>query len=128
MARNVITKFRQFLPGAGRDANGNPVQGKTKVTGDVVVTSYVQQGEDLSPRDVGLTTIDSLTLRVVGEAKNNDGLSTRQAIYSDTTSQFYLIQTNQAEASTIAQKLAAGATETVQFVAEGDSAHNVELL
>jgi hypothetical protein len=125
MARDVKVRFHTFLPGAGFDASGNPKQGKTRVVGEVDVTSYARGGEALSAIDVGLNTIDSLTLRVGDETGDPSATRRRQAIYSKSVSQFYLVDTTTAG---VPNERADAATETVEFVAEGDSAADPELL
>lgn len=125
MAKNVKIRFHSFLPGVGFDSSGNPKQGKTRVTGQISVTSYVKGGESLPARDLGLTTVDALSLRVADESGNASAQSLRAAVYVKSVNQFYLIDI----ASTGTPTEYAGArTETVEFVAEGDSAHDVELV
>jgi hypothetical protein len=125
MARTVNRTFKQFLPGAGSDVSGSPKQGKTRVVGRVNVTSYARGGEALSPNDIGLSTIDHIDLKVVGQVSNADGIATREAKYSNSTSQFYLIDVAVAGDKT---QMAAAATEAVTYDAFGDSANDVELL
>ena len=64
MANDVKIRFRSFLPGAGFDSAGNPKQGKTRVVGQVAVTSYAS-GESLSAQDVGLSSIDFMELKLL---------------------------------------------------------------
>lgn len=125
MAKSIKTRFRKFLPGAGFDSNGSPVQGKTRVVGLVDVTSYTGgAGEPLTPRDLGLTAIDALTLRVKNEVPGGDGKHSREAVYADDTERFYLVNVNAAGSRT---HFAGAATAEVEFDAFGDSAHDVEL-
>ena len=124
MASDVKPRFKSFLPGAGFDSAGNPKQGKTRVVGTVSVTSYTVGGEALSAIDVGLTALDAISLRVTDETGSTSGDRRREALYSASTGQFYL--NNITTAGVSAQYLAA-ATEELQFVAEGDSADDVEL-
>lgn len=124
MATNVKTRFRKFLPGAGFDANGSPVQGKTRVVGRLEVTSYTRGGEPLTPRDIGLTTIDSIDIRVENEVAGPGAEVTREARYSLTDEVFYLTTTD--SDGTRLEATGAG-TENLQFDAFGDSAHDVEL-
>ena len=125
MANDVKIRFKSFLPGAGKDSSGNPKQGKTKVVGEIDVTSYARGGEDLDAIAVGLNTIDHINLRVADETGDPSGATERRALFDKSTSQFYLV--NKGEGGT-ASEYAAAATETVEFVAEGDSANDVELL
>jgi hypothetical protein len=125
MANDVRVRFKSFLPGAGFDSSGGAKQGKTRVVGTVTVTSYNgESGEPLSAVDVGLSTIDSITLRVREEYNTGSG-TVRTAPYSTSTGQFYL-QTTLMTTGAIS-KVATAATETLEFVAEGDSANDVEL-
>lgn len=120
MAKNVEVRSKQALPGAGRDSNGAPVQGKTKVTGVIEVTSYTQGGENLTPSDLKLDAIDFLNLRFVNEmTSNSPGQGVRRAYYSDAAQQFYCSRTRTAGGES---ELAAGASFVLRFVAEGDSA------
>jgi hypothetical protein len=129
MARNVQPRFRSFLPGAGFDANGNPKQGKTRVVGVISVTSYEGgSGESLKARDIGLSNIDFIQLRVSDEASgeySGGAPLQRNVVYSKSTGHFYLH--NEALAGDKTGVANAG-TETVEYVAEGDSIADVELL
>lgn len=124
MANDVKIRFRSFLPGGGRDSSGNAKQGKTRVVGEISVTSYTKGGENLAPVDVGLTTIDAINLRVHDQTSHPSAQEQRQALYNQTNDQFYLITVSSAG---VPIEYANAATETVEFVAEGDSAHDVEL-
>lgn len=125
MASDVYVRFRSFLPGAGFDSSGNNKQGKTRVVGMVDVTSYAGGGgESLAPVDLGLTTIDFLAMRPVNEVPGGDGKHKREAVYAADSDKFYLINVDAAGSRT--HESAATAME-VEFVAEGDSAHDVEL-
>jgi hypothetical protein len=125
MAKNV--KFRQvsFLPGAGYDSTGNPKQGKTRVTGIVSVTAYAPGNERLSARDIGLTNIDFINLRVSDETGHENAQSVREVNYVKSVGIFYLIDVS---SGGVRDERASGATETIEFVAEGDSARDVELV
>lgn len=127
MASDVKIRFRSFLPGGGFDSSGNPKQGKTRVVGEVAVTSYVgSSGEPLSAIDVGLSAVDAITLRVSEEAAGDFSghALTRGAVYAKGSGHFYLF-TVDTDGDRVGYT--AAATETVEFVAEGDSAHDVEL-
>jgi hypothetical protein len=128
MATDVKIRFRSFLPGGGFDSSGNAKQGKTRVVGEVDVTSYDGgEGEPLKPVDVGLNAIDAITLRnaeeISGGLSGGDA-SRRGVVYAKGSGHFYLFTTDGAGTIT---PLASGGTETIEFVAEGDSAHDVEL-
>ena len=125
MASDVKIRFRQFLPGVGYDSSGNPKQGKTKVTGIISVTSYAPGNEALTPRDVGLTTIDFIQLRVSDETGHPNAQNERGVTYVKSVQQFYLLDVSSAG---VRDERASGSTETVEFLAEGDSAHDVELV
>ena len=124
MANDVRVRFKSHLPGGGFDSSGGAKQGKTRVVGSVTVTSYVQHGENLSAIDLGLTTIDAISLRVSDSTGDVEGQSRRDVNYDKSVGQFYLSNRNRAGAS--AAYLAA-ATETLEFDALGDSAGDVEL-
>jgi hypothetical protein len=119
MSRTLRIRFKTFLPGTGFNAAGNPKQGKQRVVGKVHVTNYQRDGENLSPADVGLRTIDYISL-TVDEAMTGSGGEARTAHYSSSAQQFYILEG--------AGKLAATADPVVSFVAEGDSAEDVEIL
>lgn len=123
-ASDIKIRFKSFLPGAGRDSAGDPVQGKTRVVGEVDVTSYTVGGEALAAVDVGLSAIDFLQLNVKEQTGSTSGDRRREALYSASTGQFYL---NNITTAGVSAQYAAAATESVQFVAEGDSASDVEL-
>jgi len=122
MARSIRETFRQYLPGAGKDTLGNPKQGKTRVVGEISVTSYTSGGEALSPRDFGLTRIDWMNLRVRNAVAGP--ASRRIAEYSQSDDVFYLYEVSNTGG---ADQYTAAATETVEYSAEGDSAYDVEL-
>jgi hypothetical protein len=107
---------------------GNPKQGKTRVTGDINVTSYSGgEGEPLNSNDLGLETIDAILLRVADEASggySGGAPSSREVIYTKSTGHFYLFERALAGDRT---GMASAATEVVEYVAEGDSALDVEL-
>jgi hypothetical protein len=132
MTRVVRETFRQFLPGAGRDVLGNPKQGKTRVSGDINVTSYQGgEGEPLSAADLGLSRIDSVTLRCADE---NSGAMTavagggtapiRQVSYTKSVEIFYLYWV---DSDGQIDGMDAADSEVVEYVAEGDSAYDIEL-
>lgn len=125
MATTVKETFRQFLPGAGRDVSGQPKQGKTRVVGQLDVTSYSKGGESLKAEDIRLTKIDAINLRVREEIGSGSGQQVRQVVFSPSAEQFYLfIRDHDGDFA----ERAAASTETVEYVAEGDSAFDVELL
>lgn len=125
MARTVKPTFKQWIPGSGRSTGGTPVQGKTRTVGRVSVTSYTTGGVDLKPADVGLSSIDYIQVNVVEGVSSADQKVTRHAAYSQSAQQFYLFTSDKDGDKTA---YAAAATEEVSFVAEGDSAMDVELL
>lgn len=125
MASDVYIRFRQSLPGVGFDSSGNAKQGKTRVVGRIGVTSYAGGGgEALAAQDVGLTTIDTIYLRPLHEVPGGDGKHKREAVYAADSERFYLVNVDAAGSRT---HEAATTAMTVEFVAEGDSAHDVEL-
>ncbi len=131
MANDVKIRFRSFLPGAGFDSSGSAKQGKTRVVGEIDVTAYSGgDGEPLNPVDVGLTVIDHINLRVADE--NSGALSAaagggmapmRDVSYTKSTGHFYLFTVN----SDGQIGVLSNATESLEFDAFGDSAHDVEL-
>lgn len=123
MARTITVRRREALPGGGFDASGNPKQGKRKVVGSVAVTSYVSGGVAMTPADIGLATIDFISLKHADEAANAEGRGSRWVNYCNTTSDFYIVQ--QVGTTEVA---ATGGTHTVTFTAEGDALDGVELL
>lgn len=126
MAKNVNFRFRSFLPGAGFDSTGAPKQGKTRVVGVINVTSYSGEGgEPCSARDLGLSNIDAINVRVADEHQGDSTGILRLVSYTKSTGHFYLYTQVAAGDRT---QVAAAATETVEFDALGDSAQDVELL
>jgi hypothetical protein len=128
MAIQVKETFRQFLPGAGRDTLGNPVQGKTRVVGNIYVSSYLGgEGEPLPATKLGLSSINSITMRVgeeISGAMSSGAAHTRGVVYAKSTAHFYLF--NCATAGDLTG-YAKGGTETIEYTAEGDSSYDVEL-
>jgi hypothetical protein len=124
MTKSVRETFRQFLPGAGKDTTGNPKQGKTRVVGQINVTSYTTGGEALTPRQLGLERINWINLRCQNEVGAPDAGEVRKAAYNQTDDVFYLYR--RADGGEV-NEYADAATETVEYQAEGDSAYDVEL-
>jgi len=121
MATDVKIRFRSFLPGSGYDGSGNARQGKTNVRGRIEVTSYTKGGETLKPQDLGLNTVDDLTLSCEEPFTSPDPASGwRWASWSRAAQQFYVIQ------ETV--EVAGGTVLNLTFDAFGDSAHDVEML
>jgi len=124
MAKSVRETFRQYLPGGGKDTLGNPKQGKTRVVGEIEITSYVQSGETLTPRELGLTRMDWVDLRCRDEVLANKAATRRYASYNQTDDVFYLYTV---ASNGNVNEYANAATETIEYSAEGDSAYDVEL-
>jgi len=122
MARTIRETFRQFLPGSGRDTLGNPKQGKTRVEGQIAVTSYVSGGEALAPTELGLSRIDWINLRPTNAVAGPS--SYRIAPYSQVNDVFYLYKVGE---SGIPDEYDDADTETLEYQATGDSAYDVEL-
>ena len=129
MANVVKIRFKSYLPGGGFDSSGAAKQGKTRVVGEVDVTSYGGQGgERLTAIDLGLTAIDSIHLRV-GEEANGDQGPVREVVYAKGSGHFYLYLTSGMGAGTLESAgVAAAQTENLEFDALGDSAADVELI
>ncbi len=123
MANDVKIRFKSHLPGGGFNSSGDPKQGKTRVVGEIDVTSYVH-GENLSAIDIGLTAIDSISLRIADETGSAGAQTNREVLYVKSVAQFYVNTVSQAGV-----KLGAtgAGTETIEFDALGDSAEDVEL-
>ena len=126
MANDVKIRLKSFLPGAGFSSAGAAKQGKTRVVGTVSVTSYDgEEGEAFKAVDVGLSTIDALSIRVRDQIDGSfPGAKNRDVLYSQSTGHFYLLTR---VATGVALGVVAGSTETLEFIAEGDSASDVEL-
>ena len=126
MAHDVKPRFTAHLPGAGFDSSGSPKQGKTRITGLIDVTSYGgAAGEALDAIAIGLSSIDAITLRPVDEVPGTSGGTVkREAVFSVNTSTFYLVDITGAGSRSF---VSSGSAVEVEFVAEGDSSHDVEL-
>ena len=121
MATDVKIRFRSFLPGSGYNSSGNPRQGKTNIRGRIECTSYTKGGESLTPTDLGLTTIDDLTLTLEEPLTGNDpAQAVRTVYYSRSAQQFYVAVDN--------VELTGATNLNLTFDAFGDSAHDVEQL
>jgi hypothetical protein len=124
MAKSVRETFRQFLPGAGRDTLGNPKQGKTVVYGEIYVSDYTSGGEPLTARQLSLSRIDWLNLRVSEEVSGEAAATVRKAGFVKSQNIFYLY--TRADGGEV-NEYADDATETLEYQACGDSAYDVEL-
>ena len=124
MSRTISVRRRSSLPGAGFDASGNPSQTKEQVVGRITVTNYVNQGENLSAADLGLTVIDNLQLTLSeGLAGNTTGR--RSVVYSAASAQFYVMVDGGASGD---DPVATTSDPVVYFLAEGDAVRRPELL
>lgn len=119
MARTIAIRFKRPHPGVGFDSAGNPKQGKVEVCGSISVTTYSAGGESLTPRDIGLSTIDWIDLNHANQAGGQQGSESRNVLYNFATQDFY-IREGVAPAN--------AGSHTVVFLAAGDSASDVELL
>ncbi len=119
MANTVKVRFRSFLPGSGFDSGGNPKQGKQEVRGKIEVTNYSHGGENLTPADVGLSTIDYIDIKYDNAVGGNDGGNARLVHYSHVDNQFYVLEDH--------VQIAVTRDPVLSFAAFGDSAHDVEL-
>lgn len=122
MAIQFNETFRQYLPGAGKATDGSVKQGKTRVVGQIAVDTYTADGESLAPVQLGLSSIDAIQFRVRDETDRADGLSRTGVAYATDSEVFYLYSEN----STGAKSTPSG-DFTVEVIAEGDSAFDVEL-
>lgn len=123
MAKTVATRFRSSLPGAGFDSAGAAKQGKRRVVGTISVTSYGSGGESLSAADVGLSTIDFISIKHADEAAGTEGRGGRMVRYCFSTADFYIVQ----DIGAVNAQPATGTTHALRFEATGDSADDVEL-
>ena len=123
MARTIKTRVRSALPGAGFDSSGNAKQGKRRVNGEISVTSYGTGGESLTAADLGLATIDFISLKHAEEASGANGAAPRLVLYAAATADFYIVQ----EGGTTGFDPASGTTHTVYFDASGDALDGIEL-
>lgn len=119
MAKTVQTRFRSALPGAGFDSSGAARQGKRRVVGQISVTSYGNVGESLTPADIGLSTIDYISIRHENQAGGKEGRESRVVNYNFTSQDFYIVTGLGVGAPT--------ATHTLQFDAIGDALDAPEL-
>jgi hypothetical protein len=120
MGNTVQQRFHRPLPGGGVDVNGNPKQGKVEVRGKITVTNYAHGGEDLTPADLGLVTIDWIDLKCDEPIGGNDGGQVREAHWSASAQQFYVLQDN--------VQIAATADPVLSYNAFGDTVRDAELL
>lgn len=114
MSNTVAIKFRSYLPAQGFDGNGLPSSRKQMVVGEISVTS-LSNGESLSPADVGLETIDRIEMTLKEPIGGASGAEPRDAHYSFSAQEFYVLQDNDAANTT-------GNNYTVHFTAWGESA------
>jgi hypothetical protein len=128
MAYDVKVRFKSFLPGAGYDASGRPVQGKTTVQGVLEGSVVGGGGQPLTAVDLGLQTLDSLHLELEEGSPSNNPASpdTRRVFYSKSSAEFYIATVGDEAIAPL--PLANGTTANVMFTAFGDAAHNAELL
>ncbi len=119
MSRTIQTRFKSALPGSGFDSSGSARQGKRRVVGQISVTSYGNVGESLTPADLGLSTIDFISIRHENQAAGKEGREARVVLYNATTQDFYITTGLGVGAPT--------ATHTLQYDAIGDALDAPEL-
>lgn len=123
MAIDVRTLSRTPLAGSGRTLAGAVSNTKTMVTGDIDITgtSYSAGGEPLTPRDLGLLTIDFITFDILDvDGTVAAAAQHMRATYDFTAEQLLLWDGNTADTE-------ANNGGQVRFVAFGDSADAPEL-
>ena len=120
MSNTVATRFHRPQPGGGRDANGNPKQGKVEVRGKISVSSAVS-GENLTPADLGLVTIDYIDLKADEAIGSASGGEERTVHYSFSAQQFYILEDGDTTGTV-------GNDYTLSFNAFGDTVRDAELL
>ena len=125
MSRVIKSRGKQQLPGGGFDANGNSKQGKLEVWGKIEVTNYNTGGENLSPSDVGLRTIEWIDLKHDEALGGASGSEVRTVHYSYSAQQFYVLQEN--SGGNFVQ-VAPTADPDLSFHVTGDSIDDVELV
>lgn len=126
MVKIIDVRFREFLPGAGQDSSGNPVQGKTRVVGRIDTNAtYTKGGMTLTPADLELTVIDHLDLSLEEPLQGNSPSGpSRRVDYSRSAQQFYLINVTGAG---VPSEAAANTDTMIDFVAHGDAVRDVVL-
>lgn len=132
MAKDITIRFRQWIPGSGYNSAGDPVQGKQRVVGvsnTTTTTGWTAAGEPFTPKDIGLSTIDSITLVPVSAndaATLPDGTNGLTIEY-DFTNQLVFYFT-QVRATGVETSVVNGEAAVFRFDAIGDSATAPELL
>lgn len=122
MARTIRELHRSFLPGAGSDTAGNASQRKQEVRGRIVVSSYTKGGEALTPADLGLETVDYLSLEVVDSVKGPNE-APNFATWVEDVNQFYVFDrvNDGTTPNTQVVEIAGASALTIAFNAFGDS-------
>lgn len=70
MAQDVRVLGRSRLEGGGFNTSGLASNTKETVWAEVKITSYTSNGESLTPKDLGLSSIDSILFDVVSVQDN----------------------------------------------------------
>lgn len=95
-SKTVNIRFKSFLPGAGYDSGGRAKQGKTNVRGQVAVVDYKRGGASLTARDLGLSTIDDINLKLVDPVRGADpAVNLRFIEYASAPAEFYVFEWRQ---------------------------------
>lgn len=151
-SKTIRTRYRSFLPGAGFSGSGAAKQGKTNIRGQIQIVDYVRGGTALTAVELGLDTVDDLTLTLIEPVRGPEPTqSLRNVVYSHTAQEFYVVENlhdfhqfylaagaGQSEGfgplggGNIVKigelvEIAADSDFTLSFDVFGDSAHNVEL-
>lgn len=112
--------FRSRIFGGGHDSSGNPQQGKEIVTG-LISGTYVTGGAALTAEDMGLASVDFVAFRVTTPALVA-GTGSRAGDWLSSSSVFML---HDPDGTT---QEGNGTTFTAEYIAFGNSAHDLELL
>lgn len=148
-SKTIRTRYRSFLPGAGYSSSGAAKQGKTNIRGQIQVVDYVRGGTSLTAPELGLDTVDDLTLTLIEPVRSPEPTNQlRSVVYSHTSQEFYVVENLHdfhqfyvggavggppagfgGDPVKIGElvEVAGGSDFTLSFDAFGDSAHNVEL-
>ncbi len=65
MAQDVKVLGRSRLPGGGFNTSGVASNSKIQVWAEVSITAYTANGESLTPKDLGLSSIDTIHFDLV---------------------------------------------------------------
>lgn len=129
MANTIRILFKSFLPKPGFDTTGQATQLKQEIRGEIIVSSYARNGENLTPAQLDLFSVDYIQMEVRDPVKS-PGKPPRHAAWNESDNQFYIFDhvADNVVPDGAVHEVASGTAATVTFNAFGPARTNPDLI